>query len=33
MARKLIGFANSLAAWIAPEWFELERHENDGNSD
>ena len=24
MARKLIGFANSWAAWIAPEWFDGE---------
>jgi len=25
MARRLIGYANSLAEWIAPEWFEAER--------
>ena len=29
MARKLIGFGNSLAAWIAPEWFQLEQENED----
>jgi hypothetical protein len=28
MSLKLIGSANSLAKWIAPEWFELEEGTN-----
>lgn len=31
MARRLIGFGNSLAAWIAPEWFELEASSKEGD--
>ena len=27
MGQKLIGYGNSLAEWIAPEWFEAERAE------
>lgn len=33
MAQKLIAFANSLAAWIAPEWFDLEQDFNPERKD